>query len=81
MYKKIFAESYSKYHPQSPAFKGLPFKLKKNQHLIHLWTDEGYKVDVWDNIAYVECDMVLMIHLLLLIKNYFLILNVKWEML
>ena len=56
MYKKIFAESYSKFHPQSPTYKGLPFKLKKNQHLIHLWTDEGYKVDVWDNIAYVECD-------------------------
>ena len=56
MYKKIFAESYSKYHPQSPAFKELPFKLKKNQHLIHLWTDEGYKMDIWDNIVYVECD-------------------------
>tara|TARA_R110001592_G_scaffold229_2_gene1259 strand:+ start:185 stop:1951 length:1767 start_codon:yes stop_codon:yes gene_type:complete len=43
MYKKIFADRKAK-------------GLRKNQHLIHLWTDEGYEAKVWDNVAYVECD-------------------------
>ena len=27
----------------------------ENKHLIHLWTDEGYKKIEWNNYAYKEC--------------------------
>jgi len=31
-------------------------RLRGNNHLIHLWTDEGYEKIEWTNQAYIECD-------------------------
>jgi DNA polymerase elongation subunit (family B) len=31
-------------------------RLKGNNHLIHLWTDEGYEKVEWTSQAYLECD-------------------------
>ena len=30
-------------------------KLKGNNYLVHLWTDEGYQKIEWTNQAYSEC--------------------------
>ena len=31
-------------------------RLRGNNHLIHLWSDEGYEKIEWTNQAYIECD-------------------------